>query len=299
MQFNIPTTKEQMYVVLNDLFNYYRIQRPDLELEEQLNLSIEKMVYTPKTDQQLRNIAEVMLSAQEEREILALKKEVEGKISELEQNLISVQENFISAEEKARSLYLASIEKVKAQATANGLINSSVYLDKLSVLEGQMNTSIIQLTLERDEKIAQINSSLSLLNLKLSECEEYYSSVHEKQVLAKIQELREKEEEKQEEVFKYNNTIEEKVQRYKNTILRSNASLRLQYLEINAKEFTKDQLIEMGYYEDVIKCVCGYYDTLTPLNAFQDMSAENKLAIYLEDFYSNIIYMYGVRAGVN
>ena len=299
MQFNLPTTKAKMYEILNDLFNYYRIQRPSYELEEQKGLNLEKMQYISKTEQQLRNMAEIILASQDEREVLALKKEISAEKSKLEQKLIVVQNNYLSAVENASALYSASIEKVKSQATVNELINSSVYLDKLSLLEGQKNQKLIELASARDNEIATINSSIAMLNTKLSECEDYYSSVHEKQVLAKIEELREKESEKKDEVFKYNNSIEEKIQRYENTIIRSNASLQLKFLEIKVQEFTKDQLVEMGYYDDVIRCVCGYYDTLSALSAFQDMKAEIKLAIYLEDYYSNIIYMYGVRAGVN
>ena len=298
MQFNLPTTKEQMYVILNDLFNYYRIQRPMYEPEEQKGLELEKMEYHPKTESELRAMAEIILASQEEREVLALKKEVDAEINQLQQKQNVVQSNYLSAVEKVNELYSASIEKVKAQATANGLINSSIYLDKLSVLEGEKNQKIIQLLTVRDSEIAEINARITSCNVKLIECENYYSSVHEKQVIAKIEELREKENEKEKEVFKYNNGIDEKVQRYENTIIRTNETLRLRYLEIKVTEFTKDQLVDMGYYEDVIRCICGYYDTLTPAKAFNDMKYETKLPIYLDDYYVNIMNMYGVRAGV-
>ena len=157
---------------------------------------------------------------------------------------------------------------------------------------------MVELLTVRDSEIAEINARITSCNVKLIECENYYSSVHEKQVIAKIEELREKEKEKEKEVFKYNNGIDEKVQRYENTIIRSNETLRLRYLEIKVTEFTKDQLVDMGYYEDVIRCICGYYDTLTPSKAFTDMKYETKLPIYLDDYYVNIMNMYGVRAGV-
>ena len=123
-----------------------------------------------------------------------------------------------------------------------------MYLDKLSLLEGQKNQKLIELASARDNEIATINSSIAMLNTKLSECEDYYSSVHEKQVLAKIEELREKESEKKDEVFKYNNSIEEKIQRYENTIIRFNASLQLKFLEIKVQEFTKCTLIDNHRY---------------------------------------------------
>ena len=73
-------------------------------------------------------------------------------------------------------------------------------------------------------------------------------------------------------------------------------SLWLRYLDISSGEFTKDQLTDMGYYRDVIKCVTSYYDTLEPLEAYQDITAEKELAIYLDDYYQNVIYTYKMLA---
>ena len=72
----------------------------------------------------------------------------------------------------------------------------------------------------------------------------------------------------------------------------------IRYLDVSAGEFTKDQLVDMGYYEDVIRCVCGYYDTLQPSVAYRDILDEGKLAIYLDDYYESIIYLYKSAAGM-
>ena len=100
------------------------------------------------------------------------------------------------------------------------------------------------------------------------------------------------------DVFKYNNSLEEKEQRYLNSIKESKASLRLRFLYISAGEYTKDQLVEMGYYTDVIRCVRGYYDTLPAVDAYRDMVAEHKLAIYLDDYYQNVVYAYKLNANL-
>ena len=69
-------------------------------------------------------------------------------------------------------------------------------------------------------------------------------------------------------------------------------------MEINTQFFTKDQLVEMGYYKDVITCVSGYYDRLSALSAYQDITNETGLITYLDDFYESVVYMYRVRAGL-
>ena len=298
MQFNLPTNKEQMYVILNDLFYYYRIKREGYEPVEQQGLNLEKMEYEIPSDEQLEATARILLAAQDEREVLALKKQIELERVKVQEKIVQIEQRHQTSVDQSRTLYQESLEKLRAQAINNGLINSSAYLDKLTSLEGQMNGKIIELTEKKEEELAELNAQLSALNAQLEECENYYSSVHEKQVDAKVVELKEEAEKIYREVFKYNNGIEEKVQRYANTIMRSNMNLYLTYLEISSGEFTKDQLVQMGYYDDVIKCVCGYYDTIDALSAYQDICNDKKLPVYLDDYYANLCHMYGLRAGV-
>ena len=65
-------------------------------------------------------------------------------------------------------------------------------------------------------------------------------------------------------------------------------------MEINSNNLSKDQLIEMGYYTDVINCVCAYYDTLDALTAWRTIVNDAKVAVYLEEYYSQIVYMYHI-----
>ena len=88
------------------------------------------------------------------------------------------------------------------------------------------------------------------------------------------------------------------MQRYDNSIKETKCSLKLRFLDISSGEFTHDQLVKMGYYEDVIRCVCGYYDTLSAGDAYFDISSERKLAIYLDEYYTEIVYTYKLRAGI-
>jgi len=135
---------------------------------------------------------------------------------------------------------------------------------------------------EYDSKILRVNQS----------CDEMF----EREVSAKITELTEAQQEKIREVFKYNNGLTEKEQRYQNTIKQTNASLLLKFMSLRQGEFTKDELVEMGYYKDVIACVCNYYDTLDTLTAAQQITHDQDIPIYLDHYYETIVYMYTQRA---
>jgi len=297
MQFNLPTTKEEMYTVLNDLFYHYRIKRDGYEQAYMSELELERLVYEQDSEENLTKRAEILVEFDSEKEKLSKKAELESKIKQLAQRITSAQETLEKDKENIEKLYADSQEKLRAQAVKNGLINSSVYLDKTAYLESEKNSSIAKATSENENLIAQLTAQSTDYEEQLSSLDEFYLAIKEKAVMKKLDELKQDQQKTAREVFKYNNGLEEKEQRYKNTIAQANATLNLKYMEISMGEFTKDQLVDMGYYQDVIDCVCGYYDTLDPAQAYQDIYGESKLTIYLDDYYQNVVFMYGVRSG--
>ncbi len=297
MQFNLPKTQSEMYEILNDLFYYYRIRRPSYDDLMLKPLELEKMTYTSLDVDELSGIAYTKLCAEHEREIFMKKAELTSKIEQLNNQKVVAEENADKSIAKVTDMYEQSIEKLSRQTLNSGLENSSIYFDKVAYLENEKIAKVTEIMDDLNSKLELYEAQIEECTSKLNTITSYYSVVHNKELDAKLLELQEEEKKKEEEVFKYNNAIEEKLQRYDNDILKVNASLRIKYMEVNSGEYTKDQLIEMGYYQDVIDCVCGYYDTLNALNAYQMITADKKAAIYLEDYYQSIVYMYGVRSG--
>lgn len=297
MEFNLPTTKEQMYVILKDLFYYYRIRRQGYEevlLEE---MELERLEVNLPTDEQIAITAKTLLEAKHEREKNEYNAKISSEIKEIE-SLIASRENSLSSQiDAVEELYAESITKIEQQAIKAGLMNSSVIVDKTAGLLDSKNAKIAEINAEHNFAVAQLNAKKQALENLLLESQSYFDGVFRKDENEKIVELTEKREQLRIEVFKYNNALDEKEQRYKNTLKQTRASLQLRFLDISSGEFTKDQLVEMGYYKDVIRCVSGYYNTLEPLTAFQDITNERNLAIYLDDYYSNVVYSYKVAAG--
>ena len=296
MQFNLPTTKEEMYQILNDLFYYYRVRREGFEEVNLIDLNLTRLKYIEKTTQEFINKATTLLSAKHEREKLEYQNEIDIKILELNKKITLLEENATKQIEEITAMYDQSILKVENQAVKAGLINSSIVADKTAVLEEGKNQKIAVLTQEKDEKVSSILSEIKGLNSKRASATEYFNRIHQKEIDAKIIELKDKEEQNKNEVFKYNNSLDEKEQRYSNTIKESKCSLRLRFLDISSGEYTKDQLIDMGYYRDVMRCIAGYYDTLEPLPAYQDMLDEKKLCVYLDHYYDTFVSSYRFNA---
>lgn len=298
MEFNLPTTKEEMFNTLNELFHYYRVKRATYDGVVLKELSLKRLAYTEPDDEDLKERAAILVAPDQRRETDQRKSAIENEITSLTAKIKAAEENVLKLVADAETLYEESKVKLERQARKNGLINSGIYLNEINGLETEKNNKILEIKAENDDEVATLSAALAAQNELLEGCESYFETAHAKDVEKKFAELCEERERTATEVFKYNDGLDEKEQRYKNTILQANANLELKFLEISSGEFTKDQLITMGYYQDVIDCVCGYYNRLSALAAYQDFNADTKLPIYLDDYYQNVLYMYQAKAGL-
>ncbi len=298
MDFNIPTNKTAMYSVLKQLFSYYRIKRDPLEETTLLPLDLDRLSYSIPTTSQLNTKAGKLVEPINQKEIMERTEKIKDQIDLCNAEIEAVNNNFEANINEIENSYEESYAKFQQTAIKNGLINTSAYLDKLAKIEESKLKKITSLTEAKNQRITELQSKLTVLTTKLEEVSSYFSALHLARKTAKATELLDASEQIYRDVTKYNTGLDEKEQRYKNTLAQANANLKLKYMEITLGEYSKDELVDMGYYDDVVKCVTGYYDTLSALSAYNDILKETKLTIYLDDYYQNIIYMYGSRAGV-
>lgn len=296
MQFTIPTTRQQMYDTLNDLYNYYRLRRLNYDGVNLDELSIEKIVFTPSTDAELLEKAAIDLSASQKEKVLNRTETLNKEKVSLEAKLSSLDKEAETEAEEISKAYKEAEETFKKTAIKNGLINSTVIPDKLAELRKEKGEKIAKIQADKISLKAEIQAKINSITTLLQNVSTYYEDVFAAEINAKIVELKDAEAKLSLEAFKYNNLAQEKELKYNNSILRSEADLELKYIQIKANELSKEELIDMGYYSDVIACVCGYYNSLTPVQAYTDIRNEPNLAIYLDDYYQQIVYFYKVNA---
>ncbi len=298
MEFTLPTTKEEMYEVLEQLFNHYRVRKEGFEEVSLEELALERLNIDFETDSELMTKAQELLKAEHEREIKEYQLNLTSKIKEMQEKITLIEENSEEEIAKITTLYSESIAKVQNQALKAGVASSTIVIDKTALLEDSKNQKIALLTQEKNDKVANLLAEIEKLNLLLSNSQEYFSLVHQKEIEKKFIELSDNREEKKIEIFKYNNGLDEKEQRYSNSIKQTKSSLHLRFLDIKAAEYTKDQLVEMGYFKDVINCVCAYFDTLEPLYAYQAFLSEKQLMVFLDFYYEQVALLYKYKAGI-
>ena len=137
---------------------------------------------------------------------------------------------------------------------------------------------------------------ISLQEENLLGLDGYLQDLHQKEINAKVLELKEEQQTLSREIERYNSGLDEKELKYRNTLKNTQADLQLRYLNIHEQGFTEDELIEMGYYNDVLDCTNAYYDTLDEGEAYTDIKREGKLLLYLRGYYSMLVSVYKIRA---
>ena len=295
MEFTLPTTKTEMLDTLKLIYEHYRINKGEFLQKTLSPLSLENLTFQKKTDEELKEIAKIYTSAEQKKEKAEYIAELKQKIKSLETKKESLTASLETATEKAEETYRESEKKIELNVVQNGLYSSSIVADKMTELEKEKNETILELNSDYNKEVATIEGEISGYNLLIENADEYFQEIFDSEIEKKAEELKEEQEKLEREVFRYNNGLEEKRQKYANQILESNMSYELKYMEIDALTLSKEQLVNMGYYRDVINCVCAYYDLMDSATALEEILAESSLVFYLDDFYQNIVYMYKMK----
>lgn len=292
MEFVIPTTKSEMFNELDKIFKHYRIDRYGYQKVELLPVTFNRLPLIEKTEEEFLQMAKTELAGTHLREIKKLKQTASNEIIKLNSQLLTIDQDLNETIEKVDQLFLESVEKVKKQVVLNGLVSSDYLPNKIAQLESDKNAEIISLTEKSVNKKSLLLAEIEKNQSEIDNAEEYFFEIHNAEILAKKEEIKDKIAEKNREIETHNAGVQEKDDKYKNSLIRQQTELELQFMQIRNGEFTESELIDMGYYKDVVDCVRAYYDTLDLETAYNDMIKEQRLVVYLGDYYAHLCFSY-------
>lgn len=296
MEFELPTTKNEMYNTLYSIFNYYRVKHNDFNIEEFKALELKNLSFNELSDDELREKASVLLAPSKQREIDKGLQSLDTQIEEYKRKILTLESKKDSETSQIQANFEEEKKKIQKKASENGVYASQVFLDEIKALNKEKTERLLVANSDYIEMLAYYNSVISSLEKEKSELSEKYEALYLLEEEAKISELKDEQFKIAREVAKYNNSISEKLQRYNNTLLQSRANLELKFLSIQAADLSKDQLVKLGYYKDVIDCVTAYYDTLEPKSAYNEFLNDTELITYLDSYYEQMLIMYRQKA---
>ncbi len=292
MDFGRPTSTSEMFEILKEIYKFYRIKKEDYEVIELPKINLQKISYTPLTNEQISLKAEEFLKGKQQREILEKKEEILKQIALIQEKINVARAKKIEDEEKIVESYDLMVNELEKEGYKNGIIKGSIIAENKLELFRERDEKIRELEELSVAEISALQGEKVSLENKFDQVENYYSSLHLAEIDSKVKELKEKEDEFLIDVLKYNNAVDEKNIKYSNYVDNIYANLRLKYIEIKTNPRSKDELVYLGYYKDVINCVTAYYNTLDPSIAYERIRGDTDLMMFLEDFYEIVLDYY-------
>lgn len=296
MEYLTPTSHEELVNTLRDIFVYYRIRKQDFYPEEMQKISLEKLPDINRSESELFELAKTLLSGKHEKEIFDYKQGLTLEIESIDKSLQIAEETFDKKVSDINLSHANAIEEYKLLASKNGVMNTDIFIEKISSLKADFEMEISKLNSEKQLRIQELNLKKEELQIKKENAKSHFEVVHNAEINSKTAELMEVESQNHNEVLRYNNSVDEKNIKYSNYVDQMRASLLLRYLEIRSEPLSKDELVNLGYYKDVIECIDAYYSTLTPAQAYQDIINDATIGMYLEDYYQIILLHYKTAA---
>ena len=296
MEFTIPTTKSEMFATLKTIYAFYRLHTTIYTPTLRNPLILERLSFTPLTDSQLLTQAESLILPEVAKFKIEKSESYEKELNELQTTLSKLNDEYTVIFNKIDSEYEIVKQNIKSEGVKKGLSYSSYLTEKLYEADKDKAEKIVKYQSEKSLKEAEINSKITAVTTKKTSLDSLVSDLQNKLKQAKFVELKDNQDKTEREVFKYNNSLDEREQRYVNTNISQDAELEVKFLDLTSRGFSKDALVDLGYYADVVTCISGYYNTLSAQEAYQDMRDESRLLLYLDDFYQDFLYLYKTRA---
>lgn len=284
---------EQLKIRLRDIDDKYSLDyvEPKLDMPESLNL--QKLEYTPKTEEELLAIAEQAVAVVIISKLRGVERTYSSQLKSLSLKLdklnVTLEQKILARSEQ----YAARRKEIQRKLINNGLVFSSVGDKYYNLANEEFMSDTSKIT---DE----VNAERSLINQEETNAEALYreacaSLEEEKQarIAEKLQKLLDEEEKLRISIEKYNNSLEEKEQKYQASRARAYESAqRAAYNRVynNAKLYL--QMGETGYrqlimYEKYAVCQDVFYplrreeaNTILQFDAF----LINSLGKYYDSF---------------
>jgi hypothetical protein len=296
MEFTIPQNHQQLMDTLRDIFVYYRVKKQDFNPSEMQKISLEKLADNFRTEEQLIELATTMLKGEHEKQIFEYRQGLENQLQSVYKEIETAEKSYIDTVNALNARYGAEIEEYKLWASRNGIMKGDIYIEKVSKIKAELSELKEKANAEKENKIKSLTEKSQSLTQAIENASEYFKPMHTAEIQSKTACLIEEENKLKTEVVKYNNGVDEKNIKYSNYVEQMRSSLMLRYMEIRSEPLSKDELVNIGYYADIIDCVDGYYSTLSPQDAYNDFISDGKIGMYLEDYYQILLTHYKTKA---
>lgn len=285
---------EQLKLTMIDIDEKYSIEyvAPKLDMPDSLNL--QKLEYTPKTQEELQALAELAVEAVIIAKLRSVERTYSSKLKSLALNLEQLNLNYEKKVATRTEQYADERKEIRRKLILHGLVFSTTFNNYYQIAHEEF--------LADSEKINnQADAERELISKQQADAEQLYqescASIEEERqarVNDKLQKLIDDEEDERVRIEKYNNSLEEKEQKYQASRAKAyetanryayNRAYKNAQLYLQAGETAYRQLIMQEKY---IVCKNAFYP-LRREEANLILQFDSALINNLGKYYSSLV----------
>ena len=207
------TARDDLMQKLNDIEKKYQSGKQYDDLYPD-SLGLEKLEYTPKSDEELTAETASELDREYEDKLNSLRAEYEEKRKTAEAQQQSVRSDSEAQLRNLQQEYGSAKKSLEDNALNRGLARSSVVIGQLGALERDRADAATALVSDRDAQLRDIGNVIVSLEAAYDEARAQQKEDYARDLAAAVNALKQEQQERLEEVKKYNNQIAEKETEY-------------------------------------------------------------------------------------
>ena len=279
---------------------YLDSQKEEVDLDALFppTLGLEKIEYTPETDESIEDRASADVEAKKFEDLGNTSKKYNSQMAELEGDKESASEKRAEKRDEIDKVYAEKREKQKSDSVKRGMARGSVLsslIDKITAdetkseqnVEDVYMSTIDSLNKEMDSLALERNRAMEELNLKYAD-----------ELKNKIADLKEERDEIVAKYTKYNNNVDEKEAKYQKDRQEDIEN----YLEDQRKQKEKDDKAQREYeekygysgeklknYSERYNLAFDFYMSLDKDIAIEALQASPNMKFYLGNYYDKLM----------
>lgn len=262
---------------------------------------LQKIEYTPPTDEELSRVAQAELEESRSKNIAALKQNAQDSERALHQTRADTETARDKQTAELSQDYAAAVRALDSDAIRRGLSRSSIAVSERAELEKQYLSSNAEIAAVYGKKLSDIDAEISSLQPKLRAALNDFNLSYAAKLSSRLTELKAERDKKTQDIIKYNNDVEER--RAKSEIDRAKAQSTL-FSQALSQERTQSYLKglpsdkQYEIYNAVYDKMDAFLGSLTTRQAFLEIHNHTLYREHLpNDLYNKLLSKYG-RQGI-
>lgn len=266
---------------------------PLLDMPESLNLP--RLSFTPKTEQQLRNEADEQVKARYLERALALDKSYNADVNKTERALLSLEESSRKALAKLAADFNVDAEEIRNKLINAGLLYSSALSRLTEKRRAQYQVDVDNANAAAEAERSVIDKQRQGLDLNYSNSVAGLETERQASAQTAYNSLKNKDEDERIRTEKYNNSLEEKEQKYLYSRARAYEYARqAEYDRAYAARKLRSQIGAAGFEQAILTEKYGiltrYVSALgSKEEALAVVESDSFCKVHLQDYYATLI----------